>query len=250
MKRLLLVIVTSFMVSLVHASLGNEAVLQPITINVQDKNKLQRGAKTFMNYCSGCHSLRFLRYNRMAKDLGLTTFSGDIDTELLFNNLVFTNSKIHDPIKISMPKTAAKNWFGVVPPDLSLSVRERGANWIYTYLKSFYSDPARPFGANNLLVPDVAMPNVLEPLIGKIVAVDKNNNVVTKDIAHLLLIEKGEMSESEFNSTLVDLVTFLAYVAEPAQLIRYKIGVGVIIFLLVFLVVAYQLKKAYWRKLH
>ena len=114
--------------------------LLPIAIDLHDKEKLQRGAKIFMNYCSGCHSLRFMRYNRMATDLGLITFSGAIDSDLLISNLIFTTAKEQDPIVNSMPATDARQWFGRLPPDLSLSARERGAEWIYTYLKSFSSN--------------------------------------------------------------------------------------------------------------
>nr|WP_231862014.1 cytochrome c1 [Legionella hackeliae] len=221
----------------------------PVNIDVRDSAKLQRGARIYMNYCSGCHSLRFMRYNRMAEDLGLTTFTGEIDRDLLFNNLVFTTAKIHDPIQISMAATDALQWFGIVPPDLSLTARERGPEWIYTYLKSFYEDKKRPFGTNNLLIPDVAMPNILEPLLGRVIAVREKTNPKSP-IAHLLLIEPGEMNPREFDSMLEDLVTFLTYVAEPVKLIRYRLGVIVIVFLCIFFLVAYQLKRVYWKKIH
>ena len=224
--------------------------LLPIDIDIQDKAKIQRGARVFMNYCSGCHSLRFMRYNRMAKDLGLTTFAGEVDSDLLMNNLIFTTSKIQDPIENSMPAEDAREWFGRVPPDLTLAARERGPSWIYTYLKSFYVDKKRPFGANNALVPDVSMPNILAPLEGKVVAQYPNSDSSNGLPISRLLVKEGEMSEQEFDSTLQDLVTFLSYVAEPAQLIRYRIGVFVLLFLSLFLIVAYQLKKLYWRDIH
>jgi ubiquinol-cytochrome c reductase cytochrome c1 subunit len=221
--------------------------LLPIVIDIQDKEKLQRGAKIFMNYCSGCHSLRYMRYNRMAKDLGLTTFTGDVDNNLLVNNLLFTSAKTHDPIENSMPAIDARQWFGRVPPDLSLSARERGPEWIYTYLKSFYADQNRPFGANNALVPDVSMPNILAPLEGYVIAEQQKGLLNHQLPLRLVLVEQGEMSQQQFDSTLQDLVTFLVYVAEPVQLIRYRIGVGVMFFLSLFLIVAYQLKRFYWR---
>ncbi|WP_232004095.1 cytochrome c1 [Legionella jordanis] len=223
--------------------------MQSGNIDVQDQAKLQRGAKIFMNYCSGCHSLRYMRYNRMAEDLGLTTFSGEIDEDLLFNNLIFTSAKITEPIQIAMPETSARQWFGNLPPDLSLKVRERGADWIYTFLKSFYVDKTRPFGSNNLLLPDLAMPNVLEPLRGEVIAVRQGTDVKSP-ISHLVLLKRGEMSQPEFDSMLDDLISFLSYVAEPAKLVRYRIGVLVLAFLFIFLVIAYQLKKAYWKKIH
>jgi len=222
----------------------------PIDINLKDKAALQRGAGLFMNYCSGCHSLRYMRYNQMAKDLGLTTFDGQLDKDLLKNNLIFTTASVFDPIQISMPEVDARQWFGRLPPDLSLSARERGTDWIYTYLKSFYLDKSRPFGANNLLVPDVGMPNILAPLEGEVIRVTQGERSDSSVNASLLLVEKGEMTEHQFDSALQDLVTFLAYVGEPAKLVRYRIGVGVLIFLGIFLIVAYRLKKNYWRDIH
>jgi ubiquinol-cytochrome c reductase cytochrome c1 subunit len=181
----------------------------------------------------------------MAEDLGLTTFDGQINEDLLKNNLIFTQSTIYDPIRIAMPPEDAKQWFGMVPPDLSLSARDRGPRWIYTYLKSFYSDSSRPFGTNNLLVPDVAMPNILEPLIGKMILI-KNN---PSHAAQLLLVKQGEMYQAEFDSALQDLVTFLVYVGEPAKMVRYKTGVFVLLFLSILFLFAYRLKKAYWQRL-
>ena len=221
--------------------------LLPVTIH-SDEASLQRGAKIYMNYCAGCHSLRYLRYNRLAKDLGLTTFTGQIDTNLLFNNLIFTSAKLQDPIQISMPKKDALRWFGKEPPDLSLKARERGANWIYTYLKSFYFDVKRPFGSNNLLLPEAAMPNVLEPLIGKVVLTAPKTEAHSLD--QLLLIKSGEMTQEQFDSTVTDLVSFLVYVSEPNRLTRHHIGIFVLIFLAIFTIFAYLLKKLYWKNIH
>ncbi|MCC5791863.1 MAG: cytochrome c1 [Legionellaceae bacterium] len=214
-------------------------------IDIRDKASLQRGAAFYMNYCSGCHSLRYMRYNQMGKDLAITDFTGTVDEDLLYNNLIFTEAKVHDPIEISMPPEDARQWFGVPPPDLSLITREHGVDWVYTFLKSFYADDTRPFGANNLLVSGVAMPNVLEPLSGRIIAPDSNN----RKPASLLLVSKGEMSSQQFDRALLDLVSFLSYVGEPVQLVRYRIGVGVLLFLALFLMVAWPLKKLYWNKL-
>ncbi|KTD59969.1 cytochrome c1 [Legionella shakespearei] len=246
MKMMRLIVIALYLLApSLEAASTNEFVMQTVSVDIRDKERLQRGASLFMNYCSGCHSLKYMRYNRMAKDLGLTTFDGRLDEDLLKNNLIFTQATINDPIQIAMLPTDAKEWFGIVPPDLSLTARERGTTWIYNYLKSFYSDDARPFGSNNLLVPDVAMPNVLEPLIGKMVL---NPNHKTSD-ASLLLIKPGEMYPAQFDSAIQDLVTFLAYVGEPAQLVRYRLGGFVIAFLFIFLIVAYRLKKNYWQQL-
>lgn len=220
--------------------------LKSVTIDIKDRESLQRGAQLFMNYCSGCHSLKYMRYNRMAEDLGLTTFDGQVDEDLLKNNLIFTQAVIYDPIQIAMLPEDAKQWFGMVPPDLSLSARDRGPQWLFNYLQGFYSDDSRPFGVNNILMPDVAMPNVLEPLMGKTILVKKDGN----HAPYLLTVQQGEMYPAEFENAVKDLVTFLAYVGEPAQLVRYRLGFIVIAFLCLFLIVAYLLKKTYWRKIH
>ncbi|MFM9183354.1 cytochrome c1 [Legionella pneumophila] len=241
--KVLLVAALAFLMS--NAAFTENLTMDYVPVDINDKESLQRGAKMFMNYCSGCHSLKYMRYNRMAQDLGLTTFDGQIAENLLKNNLIFTQATIYDPIQIAMSPEDAKQWFGMVPPDLSLSARDRGPVWIYNYLKSFYSDPSRPFGANNLLMPDVAMPNVLEPLIGKVILVkDKNSHANS-----LLVVKRGEMFEGQFDSALKDLVNFLVYVGEPAKLIRYKLGVFVLLFFWIFLIAAYSLKKAYWKQL-
>lgn len=206
-----------------------EASLLSVNINTDDKAVLQRGAAVFMNYCSGCHSLRYLRYNRLAQDLGLLSFDGEIDHDLLQSNLIFTSAKAQDPIQISMLEVDARQWFGRLPPDLSLTARERGEDWIYTYLKSFYADASRPFGVNNRLVPDVSMPNVLAPLSGIW--------GMSGDHSHLILMHEGEMSESQFNQSLNDLVSFLSYVAQPEKAQRYHLGYFVLLYLFTLLVI-------------
>lgn len=212
--------------------------LLSLNIDTQNKAALQRGARLYMNYCSGCHSLKYFRYNAMAKGLGLTTFTGEINKPLLVNHLIFTQSQPTDPIEISLSKEDARQWFGIVPPDLSLTARSRGIAWLYAYLNSFYEDPNKPFRTNNLIYPDVAMPDVLSPLRGT-VRLDPLNQ------GQLIRIEKGLMDEREFQHTLKDLVTFLAYVAEPIRDDRQTLGYLVLVFLLVLLVVTYLLKRSY-----
>lgn len=187
---------------------------------------LQRGAQVFMNYCSGCHSLQYLRYNRMAIDLGLITVAGQVDEDLLKNNLIFTQATVYDPIKIVMPATDAQQWFGVVPPDLSLVAREKGRDWLYRYLTGFYNDNSRPFGVNNILVPNVAMPNMLESLTG----------------SHALV--SGQLTP-QAQEAVNDLLVFLTYVAEPTQRSRYQLGIVVLIFLSILLIVMLLL----WRSM-
>lgn len=236
---------------------ATELPLDRANIDISDQATLQRGAKVYMNYCAACHSLRYMRYSKMANDLGLVTDEGNIDTDLLFNNLVFTQSKVGEPIINAMSKTDARQWFGVAVPDLSLIARVRGADWLYTYLTSFYRDDARPFGSNNRLFPDVAMPNILEPLQGEQIAVyavrsfDFNGHKKEqKVISHLQTLGGGEMSSHQFKSAVNDVVNFLVYVAEPDQLQRQAMGVWVLIFLGILLVLAIALKRIYWRKIH
>lgn len=248
--RWLMSIVTAIMLSNAVWSADVGVDMKSIHIDLHNKASLQRGARYFMNYCSGCHSLRYLRYNRMAKDIGLTTFDGSVDKALLKNNLIFTSATPQDPIEIAMPAEDARQWFGRLPPDLSLSARERGAAWIYTYLASFYKDASRPYGANNLLVPDVSMPNVLAPLQGNVLALKGDNTADKMPHLKLVLVDRGSMSQQQFDSTLKDLVTFLVYAAEPHKLDRYVLGWGVIIFLLIMAVLMYLLKTIYWRNIH
>lgn len=223
-------------------------ILAPISgaqsFAIDNKPSLQRGAKLFMNYCSGCHSLKYLRYNHMADGLGLIGFDGRVDEDLLKNNLIFTEATVNDPIRIALPPEDAKQWFGVVPPDLSLVARAKGADWLFAYFKSFYTDNSRPFGVNNLLVPGVAMPNILEPLIGEMILVRETKEHAT----HLSLVKEGELSSAQLDILLNDLVSFLVYAGEPTQVARHRLGFFVLAFLLVFLLVVFALKRVYWQK--
>lgn len=232
------------MISQRAVAFGNETISYlPFKPMVSDTASLQRGAGLFMNYCSGCHSLRYLRYERLAKDLGLLTFTGEVDTDVLKNNLIFTKASVYDPIKISLSPEDARQWFGMVPPDLTLKARERGPQWIYTYLNSFYADATRPFGSNNLLVKDVAMPNVLEPLSGIRTKVYDS----AKGKPYLMTIDAGEMNSQAFDAAVGDIVNFLVYASEPVQLKRYRMGFFVMAFFLVFIVIVFYLKRSIWR---
>jgi len=228
--------------------------LQKANIDPHDKASLQRGAKTYMNYCAGCHSLQFMRYSRMAKDIGIVDDKGDVDQKLLKKNLIFTDAKVGDLIEIGMLAEDAAEWFGIAPPDLSVDARKRGVDWLYTYLLSFYRDDDRPWGTNNWLYEDVAMPNVLLPLQGEQVPVFKHERikrqgemVEVETIELLKITQRGLMHPTEFRIAVRDLVNFLAYVGEPIKLERQRIGYWVIGFLLIFWFVAYLLKKEYWK---
>jgi ubiquinol-cytochrome c reductase cytochrome c1 subunit len=221
--------------------------VQPLSVNVdvQDKASLQRGARFYMNYCSGCHALKYMRYNDMAKGLGLTTFSGEVDSDVLIQNLVFTQARVYDPIQISMPIAGAKQWFGIVPPDLSLIARSRGPNWVYTFLKLYYEDTTRPFHSNNLLFPDVGMPDVLYPLRGEVRRLSHASSA-----NQLVTVKPGTMTAEEFDQALQDLINFLAYVGEPGREERKGLGIGVLVFLGVAFLLLNGLRKIVWKKLH
>ncbi|NKB46781.1 MAG: cytochrome c1 [Legionellales bacterium] len=245
-----------FFIQVASAASNGLARLQSVTVDVTDKAALQRGAKWYMNYCAGCHSLEYLRYSRLGQDIGITDYKGDLNTEILTRNLIFTAVKFTEPIQIALQAEQARQWFGVMPPDLTLRARVRGADWLYTYLTSFYQDSNRPFGANNRLFPDTAMPNVFYPLQGKQIAMSTTREVMVDGeliqqsvIEDLQLIRAGSMTEHEFRSMVTDLVTFLVYVSEPGRLQRQQLGWKVLIFLIIFAVFAYLLKRSYWKKL-
>jgi len=236
------------------ASGGTGIPLQKAPINPQDHASLQRGARLYMNYCVGCHSLRYMRYNRMATDIGISDAQGAVNQSIVEKNLIFTGAKIAQTINNAMDPAMAKNWFGVAPPDLTLAARVRGVDWLYTYLRSFYLDPTRPYGVNNLLFDDVAMPNVMAELQGNLVPVYAEKTVKINGktpkrslIDHLTLQKKGIMSPTHFDLATADLVNFLAYVGEPMKADRERIGIWVLLFLAVLFVFAFLLKKEYWK---
>jgi ubiquinol-cytochrome c reductase cytochrome c1 subunit len=214
--------------------------LENANVNIRDTPAIQRGAQLFVNYCFSCHSASYMRYNRLAEDLGL-------GEELVMENLVFADVKIGETMDIAMPQASAAAWFGKAPPDLSLISRSRGANWLYTYLLTFYQDESG--GWNNLALPNAAMPHVLWQLQGiqkPIYATHDGHEVID----HLTLAKPGLQSPEEFEETARDLVTFLEYLGEPAKLKRKNIGVWVLLFLALFALIAYALKAEYWRDVH
>ncbi|MBN6151210.1 cytochrome c1 [Xanthomonas sp. AmX2] len=210
-----------------------------------DRASLQRGAQLFMNYCSGCHSLKYLRYSRMAEDLGLSE-------EEVMNHLNFTGAKVGEHIEASMPHDAATKWFGKAPPDLSLISRVRGSDWVYTYLKSFYLDQSRPLGWNNQLFANASMPNPLwelqglqQPVYGK-----AEQAGMDKPVERLQLGTPGKQTPAQFDQTVRDITNFLEYAGEPAALKRQSLGVWVILFLALLTFLAYLLKQEYWKDVH
>jgi len=232
--------------------------LDPVHIDLHDKPSLQRGARLFMNYCLSCHSAAHMRYSRVAQDLG-------IPEDLMKQNLVFAGDKVTDLMKVAMSREDAKDWFGTAPPDLTLEARAREPSWIYTYLRSFYRDEHAPKGWNNLVFPNVAMPHVLYELQGEqrpvyiikkeTILVEQNGKRVEKTVERrmfdkFVLDRPGTRTPAEFDKDMRDLTNFLVYLGEPVKLVRYRLGVYVLLFLLVFFVFAYLLKKEYWKDVH
>jgi len=224
-----------------------------IDINWDDKASMQRGARTFVNYCMGCHEIAYSRYNRVGLDLG-------ISDEQMRENLIFTTNKLGEQtkvgelMKINMNVDYAEEAFGTAPPDLSLITRSRGVNWVYNYLRSFYVDETRPFGMNNGVFPSVGMPHALIDLQGlqaaKKVMKDDGHGNEHEVIVGFETIKAGSLSKSEYDQTVYDLVAFLDYVSEPYRQTRHNVGTGVIIFLFIFLILAYLLKKEFWKDIH
>lgn len=221
------------------------AGLQHAGTDLGDRASLQRGARLYMNYCSGCHSLKYLRYSRMAEDLGLTE-------EEVMEHLNFTGAKFGEPILTAMPAEGAAQWFGTAPPDLSLTSRVRGADWIYSYLKSFYIDEERPLGWNNTVFPNASMPNVLWELQGVQHPVYGGKDEATGEplIERLEVANPGSMDSAEFDQTVRDITAFLEYAGEPIATRREAIGVWVMLFLAFFTFLAWLLKKEYWKDVH
>ena len=194
---------------------SGELHLDPANTDISDTASLQNGAKLFMNYCSGCHAIGFMRYNRIAKDLNLSD-------SLVAEHLMFAGEKPGETITTAMPKEGAAKWFGGTPPDLSLVARSKGTDWIYTYLRGFYEDDSKVFGVNNKVLENASMPDVLWSL-------------------------KEGKSEAAFDQDVRDITNFLDYVGEPAKLIRTSLGVWVLLFLGALFILTYLLKKEYWK---
>lgn len=211
-----------------------EVHLDKAPIDPSDQASLQRGARTFINNCLNCHSANYMRYNRL-QDIGLTE-------KQIKENLLFTAEKVGDPMISAMNKKDAKKWFGVAPPDLSVEVRARGADWVYTYMRSFYRDETRPSGWNNLVFDKVAMPHVLYELQGE--------QALNHETHTLTLTKSGKLSVEEYDALVGDLTNFMTYMAEPAKQQRNRLGWFVLLFLGVLLVLTIKLKKAYWKDIH
>ncbi len=219
---------------------SSESGLHHANVNIRDTAAAQRGAQLFVNYCFSCHSASYMRYNRLAEDL-------DLGEERVMDNLVFADAKIGDTMQVAMRPKDAAAWLGKAPPDLSLIARSRGEDWLFTYFLTFYQDPKG--GWNNLLLPNAAMPHVLWQLQGiqePVMGTHDGFEVVES----LELAQPGLLSPEEYEETVRDLVTFLEYLGEPAEVKRKNVGIWVLLFLALFALLAYALKAEYWRDVH
>lgn len=237
-------------VSLLASSEGMH--LDKADIDLSNKASLQRGFKYFANYCYGCHSLGLTRYSRIGEDLG-------IPKDVLTSEVIFARDEKGEPVKVgsymktAMRKSYADEVFGKAPPDLSVEARARGADWIYTYLRSFYLDPSRPLGVNNTAFDNVGMPHVLWELQGWQVlkSTDAHGEGHGEHAAEVLeLVSPGSVPPVQYDQIVRDITNFLAYVAEPIRDTRLRTGVFVMLFLFIFFVAAYFLKKEYWKDVH
>jgi ubiquinol-cytochrome c reductase cytochrome c1 subunit len=217
--------------------------LNPVPDRTADLVSLQRGARLFVNYCIGCHSASLMRYSKL-REIGIAPAQ-------IEQNLLFTTDRIGDTMQSAMRAADAKEWFGAVPPDLSVEVRARSPAWVYAYLRSFYRDDSRPTGWNNLVFPNVGMPHALWELQGQRTAVfeSETGEGGKKELKFTGFqpLTPGKMSASDYDSALADLVAYMSWMAEPAQKTRKQVGVAVLIFLGIFTFLAWRLNAAYWK---
>lgn len=223
------------------ASAQHDAELDQANNNVANTASLQRGAKYFVNYCFGCHSAQYVRYNRLGEDLQLSE-------DQLLENLMFTGERPFDTMSIAMREDDAARWFGTAPPDLSLIARSRGTDYLYTFLRSFYADESSPTGVDNVVLEGTAMPHVLWELQGiQEARYEEDPEHEGEEHMVLELNTPGQLSEDEYDEVVRDIVNFLDYIGEPMQLERKSLGIRVIAFLLVLLLISYMLKKEIWK---
>jgi ubiquinol-cytochrome c reductase cytochrome c1 subunit len=249
-------------------AVANEGVkLDPMKADTHNAESLQAGARTFVNYCLNCHGASVMRYNRL-RDLGLSE-------DQIRDNLLFTAEKVGEMMTVAMSRKDAKEWFGAAPPDLSVIARTRGADWLYTYLRTFYRDPSTLTGWNNLVFERVAMPHVLWTLQGQqalevlefktleeaeaakiqargfSVLVEEHEGDVSKHLLKTLKVEKpGALSQSQYDGMVHDLVNYLVWMGEPAQDARKRIGIVVLLFLGLMVLLSWLLYKSYWKNVH
>ncbi|MCL1142251.1 cytochrome c1 [Shewanella gaetbuli] len=232
MKKLLIALVT-LVPALAMAAGGSNVHLEDANVDLKDTASLERGLDLFQQYCSGCHSTQYQRYGRVAEDL-------NISVDDMRSKYMYTDAKVGDLMENSIPEADAAKWFGAAPPDLTLVARVRGEDWVYSYLKGFYADETRPFGVNNSVFPLVGMPHVLQDLQG----------LAVKQADGTLVASGGSMSAEEYDQAVRDITAFLVYSGDPVKLEREALGGWVLGFLFIFFIIAYLLKKEYWKDVH
>jgi len=252
LKKITTLLLAAALMMPVMAMASGGAHLYEAPIDINDKESLRRGAKAFADYCYSCHAASYMRFNRIAKDL-------EMSEEDVREMMIHTRGKKGDPtkigelMKVSMTSDYAKNAFGTAVPDLSLTARARGADWVYSYLRSFYVDPYRPTGFNNTVFPDVGMPHVLWSLQGlqePVYETTMHGDVEVEELKGFESVQAGTLSRVEYDMFLGDLTNFMVYLAEPVQVERRSLGWKVLLFLVVFFGFAYALKKEYWKDVH
>ncbi len=242
MKMLIVVLA---LLSSSFAMASENVHLDRAPIDTHDQASLQRGARTFVNYCLNCHSAAYMRYNRL-QDIGLTD-------EQIKTNLLFSADKVGDNMTVAMAQRDAKQWFGAAPPDLSVEARARGADWLYSYMRGFYRDDTRPTGWNNIVYDKVAMPHALWQLQGEqVLEVSEHTDAQgLKSTTHALTLKSpGTMTAAEYDGMAADLVSYMVYMAEPAQNKRKQLGLIVLLYLGLLFVASYFLKKEFWKDIH
>ena len=250
MNRIIGALAALLLAPCVALAASGDMKLDRAPLDGNDALSLQRGARHFVNYCLNCHSANYMRYSRL-QDLGLTE-------QQILDNLVFTGGKVGDLMKTAMDPKDAKEWFGAQPPDLTVVARSRsshagsGADWLYTYLRGFYRDPARPTGWNNTVYPNVGMPHALWELQGEqVLKVETMQGPgYPVDVTKLELARPGTLTPGDYDRMVADLVNYLDYMAEPARASRTVIGIYVLGFLAFMWLLAYLLKKEFWKDVH
>ncbi len=244
MRRVVAVAVVSMFVTAPAGAAGGGADLEPSDIDLDNINSLQRGARNFMNYCSGCHSAKYVRFKTIGKDL-------ELSEEQLVDNLMFNAEKTFETIDVSMRANDSERWFGKTPPDMSLLARAKGADYIYNFLKGFYIDPESPTGVDNVVLANTSMPHVLWELQGFQKATfsshDDGDGTMVSQFDGFEPFIAGTMDEEAYDDFVRDTTNFLAYIAEPIRSDRRKLGVWVLMFLIFFWIIASMLKKQIWK---
>lgn len=254
MKNIIKLICVATLIALSTSwAAGGSGTLYKMHVDVHQQKSLQRGAMYFMNYCLSCHSAAYSRYNRVAADLG-------ISEQNMRDHLIFTDRKFGDTMTVALTPEQGKEWFGAPPPDLSVRARARGADWIYSFLKTFYVDESAIRGVNNLQFPGTSMPHVLWELQGLQKLKEDHHDQAegehgggghghTKESPFEIVVP-GKMNAEEYDQAIVDIVNFMVYMSEPIKLKRQTIGVGVLFFLAALGVLAYFMKRDYWKDVH